>query len=194
MGITSFSDLESQIERNCNSQDVARWKESAKAIDTADEVQGAVFGVVNIVGATVGVIGIATTFFFPPLGGALLEIAGAIEIGGAILQGLIEIVEGATIRDECRQAIWSLFPKRLDARVAYERMQIMTDWMKTVNEVMKAFENSMTREAAAKLMSDLHLVSKDLAIRFQSFGPDQAREILVDIDERRDSWMDEDPN
>lgn len=192
MGLDSFDALEAEITRTCSSEDVAKWKQAKDLMDETDKVQATIFGVVNICAAGVGVVGLGMTFVFPPLGVAMVEIAAMVEVGAALLQGLLEILEGELIRDECRRAIHQQLPERVQARVAYEKMEIMMSWMETVNTAMKAFEQSMSREEAAKLVANLHLVSEQLAVKFQRFGPDDALQTLRQLDNDRQSWTDED--
>lgn len=71
MGLTSFSELEAAIVAKCSSDDVAKWKAADAKMDKDSQIEGSVFGVVNIVAATTGVVGLALTFAFPPIGGAL---------------------------------------------------------------------------------------------------------------------------
>lgn len=192
IGLESFSSLEAKILENCSVEDIEKWKEEKDRMDKFDKVQGIVFGVVNICAAVVGVVGVVTIFIDPPLGGAIIAVAGAIDIAAIVIQGLIEIIEGAKIRDQCREAIHNLLPARLDARIAYEKMQIMVEWMETINTIMGAFEKTMSQDTAAGLVAQIHVLSSQMVMKYQSFGPNEARSILDRLDGGRGSWRDED--
>lgn len=192
MGLESFSSLEAKILEKCSSQDVQKWKEAKAKMDQNDHTEGVVFGIINICAAVVGVVGLGVLLVNPPIGGAIIAVAGAIDIASAIIQGLVDVFEGAEIRDQCRKAIHNLLPARRDARLAYEKMSIMTEWFSTVDDVMRAFEKSMTADQAGALFAKLHILSDSMVVKFQSFGLGQVQTILDQIDSSRNSWTKED--
>jgi hypothetical protein len=192
MGLESFSALEAAIVQRCSSADVAKWRDAKAKMDKDDQLEGSIFQVVNICAAGVGVVGIVLEFVNPPVGSALIAAAVAIEIGAQVIQALVDIIRGAEIRDQCDAAIHKLIPARLDARMAYEKMSIMQEWMKTVNVTMNAFEKSMTREQAAALVKQIHLLSDGMVVKYKSFGPNETAHVLLQLDQSRSSWTNED--
>ncbi|KAH8797303.1 hypothetical protein DL96DRAFT_997975 [Flagelloscypha sp. PMI_526] len=193
-GCRNIDDFDTLILQTATGDALTRWNQVRDNYDKSlivDQVIMVAEGVVTIVGLTVSVVGSLAggIGFF-----AGLAVTADILVALGIIGAIYDIINGAIQRDKLREQINKLFPIRIKAKYAQMQMDLLLQSLPAIKVVYEAFEEAnYDKEKILQKFKNGNWL-KSLQGDSKKITYHDAGQELYNMDVRRRSWRNEDPN
>ncbi|KAL0945738.1 hypothetical protein HGRIS_014883 [Hohenbuehelia grisea] len=190
----NIQDLDRLILNSATGDALTKWKRVRQNYDDSlivDQVIMVAEGIVTIAGLAISAVGaLAGGFgFFVGLG-----VTADILLVLGVLGAIYDIINGAIQREKLRDAINSLVPSRLKAKYVQAPIDQMYKSIPAIKAIYEAYEEvGYDKDKILAKFKNSHFLDslkrETTKITYQSVGQE-----LADMDSRRGSWTNEDPN
>ncbi|KAE8138842.1 hypothetical protein BDV38DRAFT_281774 [Aspergillus pseudotamarii] len=188
-GYNTPEELETKVRSQItDSVELRRYDALAAQINREDYASSVVFDIVGLLSVGSGVI-IGAAFVLGiitgPVGLAAVEVVGALAAAATVLQVIWGALSGYMQREKLREAIKSLWVKRVEIKIFLERMRAIHDFGERILDLVNdnVPERRVVRELEHKVGSEYNIWTEAYTIQR-----------LHEMDIRNKSWISEDPS
>ncbi|KAJ7813989.1 hypothetical protein B0H14DRAFT_2851492 [Mycena olivaceomarginata] len=193
-GCNNIDDLDRLILSTATGDTLARWNRTKETYDASlivDQVIMAAEGIVTVVGLTVSIIGALAggIGFFAGIG-VTADILLVLGLIGAVY----DIINGAIQREKLQESINFTFPTRIKAKYNQMQMDQLLKSLPAVQAVYQACEElGYDKDKILQKFKDKKFLDS-LKTETSNITYYNAAQELADMDSRRGSWTNEDPD
>ncbi|KAG7006583.1 hypothetical protein G7Y79_00014g037580 [Physcia stellaris] len=184
--IATPSELEQRVNKSLNSDQMQEYRQLKSSLDKNDDFQNMLSSLIDVGAVASGVVIGALAIGGVITAGAAFAAAGDILAILAAVVVIVGLFEASEEREELRKAIRDLWPKRQQVRQALGQMNVIMDWLKTIEIWVENLEH-----ASSKLVDVL--VKKTVKQDYAEWTLEHTAQVLLELDQSRASWINEDP-